>query len=435
MRRCILAGLLLTLPLVACRKPSSEPTAAGPAPVTSAGTAKPLRFWHTQSQENQTALDQIIADFNAAHPGGPPIEGTLVGSYPELYDKIKASAADPAHADLPDLAVAYESMLADYMTADIVRPLDDLAADPEIGLSDDDQADIFASFLERNRFAQFDGQLLSFPFTTSVLLLYYNKTMLDQAGVGVPTDWDEFLAACRAVKAKHGITPYAASVDASTLDGMVMSFGGELLKADGSAAFEAPAAVDALRVLETLYDEGLGYQVSERGDQNNDFANEQCAMFFRSSTARPYIAELVGDKFEWGMAAMPAGPGREQGTVLFGANICVFRSTPERERLAWQFIQYFSSREVTTHWAQVTGYLPVRHSAAETDELTAFFAEHPRNRVAFDLIPIARPEPNVAGWQTVRECLETAETTLINQLGDAGQVAADLDTCADSALQ
>jgi len=88
---------------------------------------------------------------------------------------------------------------------------------------------------------------------------------------------------------------------------------------------------------------------------------------------------------------------------MFGANICILKSTPEREQQAWEFIKYFSTTATTVRWAMATGYLPVRKSAAEDPQLKAFFAAAPQNRSAFDLLPYAHPEPNAACWQGVRD--------------------------------
>ena len=44
---------------------------------------------------------------------------------------------------------------------------------------------------------------------------------------------------------------------------------------------------------------------------------------------------------------------------MYGANICIFKSTPEKEMAAWRFINHFTSPPVTARWATQTGYLPV----------------------------------------------------------------------------
>jgi ABC-type glycerol-3-phosphate transport system substrate-binding protein len=371
-----------------------------------------IEFWHTQADRNGQALEAIVRDYNAR---GPRMKVRLlyVGGYDGLYRKLlSAIRADR----LPDMAVSYESMVAEYEKFGVVADLDPYLNDPAHGLAAADRQDIFPAFLESNRFPQFGGRMLSFPFTKSLLMLYWNAGMLKEAGFDrPPATWAEFLAQCRAVRAKRKIVPYALSIDPSTIDGMVMGLGGKLLSPDlRRTLFDAPEGVRVFQILDELVRNGLARQVSYRTyDDRNDFAAQRAAFFMRSSTSRPYLQKMVKRRFAWDMAVPPCGEGRPPMTVLFGANICVFRTTPERQRAAWEFIKFFAARETTARWATATGYLPLRRSAAETGRMRRFFAAHPANRRAFDAIPVARAEPNVAGWQKVRDALKDAEMAVV----------------------
>lgn len=437
MKRYLVWGLGLQVVMLAgCGPKTTEQPTDAPQASNGAGKAAGLQFWHTQTQENEEALKAIIADFNAAHPGSLPIEATYIGSYTDLFEKIRAFASSNNPSDLPDLAVAYESMIAEYMAADIVRPLDDLIADAAHGLAQADLDDFHPAYLETNRFAQFNNQMLSFPFTKSNLMLYYNQDMLDACGLQPPRTWTEFVAACKAIKAKFNIIPLGAAGDPSTFDGMIMSMGGRLISDDQKdALFDTPAALDTIKLLDQLYKEGLAYQVVDKNGQNADFGAKKCAFFIRSSTARPFLQDAIGDTFNWNCTGLPVKDGLEPSTVMFGANICILKSTPEREQQAWEFIKYFTSTATTVRWAMATGYLPVRKSAVDDPQMKAFFEAAPQNRSAFDMLPYAHPEPNAAGWQGVRDCLEEAETTIASQLGKTPEeIAKALNDCADGKL-
>jgi ABC-type glycerol-3-phosphate transport system substrate-binding protein len=437
--RCTFSLLLALLCAGCAPRPSSAPPAApatGPAAAPSAAPAsKVLRFWHTQTQDNEKALKQIVDDFNAQAGHPFQVEANYIGSYEQLYEKLKAAAAAHDPTVLPDLAVAYESMIADYMAAKIVRPLDDLLKDPQIGLDEASVKDIFPAYLATNRFAQFGGQLLSFPFTKSNLMLYCNTSLLEEAGAKVPKTWPELIDACRAIKKKHpDVAPFSVFSDASAMDGLVLSCGGKLLLPDGTSGFGGPETEAALGVYATLFKEKLAAEATEKGTQNNDFSNSKCAFFLRSSTARSDIAKLVGDKFKWDLAGLPSKPGVSPVTVLFGGNICILKSAPERERAAWEFIKYFTSTDVTAKWAIASGYLPVRKSAVEAQATRDAIAAQPQYSRALDVLPIAVAEPNVAGWQDVRKALDDAQAKVINGLESPAQIAGELKAAADAAL-
>jgi multiple sugar transport system substrate-binding protein len=396
-----------------------------------ASGAAALDFWHTRRQSDQKALEAIVADFNTANPD-VTITPQYQGDYPDLFRKVTASIQTQ---QIPSLAVAYESMIADYMAADILVPLDPFLQHEKHGMSAASLTDIFPAYLETNRFPQFNDQLLSFPFTKSNLMLYYNREKLARAGFKAPpATWDDLIAQCRAIKKQTGKPAWAFDLDPSTFDGIIFSYGGELLSTDRKQTrFASPGAVKAFHLIDRLFREDLAYQVNP-DDLNNEFASGNAAFIARSSTGRPTLERLIANKFNWDMAILPHGPGVKPVTVMYGANICVFKSTPERELGAWRFIQYFTSTPVTARWATQTGYLPVRKSAASDAAVKKLFAENPRARRAFDALPYARPEPNIAGWQEVRDLINEAVTSIINEQATPDTAARTLKQKADGVI-
>lgn len=393
-----------------------------------------LIFWHTQTQVNQKLLTEIVDAYNATNP---PMKVVLqfAGNYTDMYRKLKLSIGTK---DVPDMIVAYESMIAEYAAADAVVPLDEYINDEKIGLSKESLADFFPSILESNRYPQLGNKYYTFPFTKSVLMMYYNADMLKKAGIEkAPETWDEFAAACKAVKAKLKKEGYAISTDASTLSAFIFSFGGKVISDDGKKTlYDSPEGVAAFSLIYDLCKAGGAYQVDrESYGDSRDFSVERCAFFIRSSTNRPYVENDVKDKFNWDMAMIPRGKDAKPATVLFGANIAIMKKTQERQRAAWAFIKYFSSTEVTAKWSTGTGYLPVRKSAAETETVKKFFEQNPRNRRAFDALEFAKTEPGVRGWQAVRTQAELAVSKAIGGRTKPDAIAKDLADKANKLLE
>ncbi|MFO7898625.1 MAG: ABC transporter substrate-binding protein [Planctomycetota bacterium] len=394
---------------------------------------EPLQFWHTQAQENAELLQKIVDDYNAT---GPPIPVKLVysGGYSALFRKVRVAIPT---GKLPDLVVAYESMVAEYIQSDAGVALDPYIHDPEIGLSKESFADIFPSILENNRYAAFGNKFYTFPFTKSLLMFYYNLDLIRKAGFEKrPETWKEFREQCRAMKKKLDKGGYAISVDASTVDGMIMSYGGEIVTPDGRRAlFDKPPAVKTFTLIHDLCKQGGAYQIDrENYGDRKDFVSRNCAFFLRSSTTRPFIQDDIQGRFDWDMGVIPHGEGVEPVTVLFGANVAVMKTGEERQRAAWQFVKYFASTPVTARWSIGTGYLPVRRSAAQRPEVKAFFAADRRNRRAFDALEVARAEPGVLGWQEVRGKIEEAESDAIGGRVPPEQIARKLNEQANAIL-
>jgi len=397
-----------------------------------------LEMWHSQKRQNEDALKDIVARFNAQN-ATYHVRLHNIGSYTALFRKARATLQS---GQLPDLCICYPSMVAEFMEADAVLPLDDLLRDPQHGFTREELDDIFPVFLEDNRYPEFGNRLLSFPFTKSLLMLYYNAEILRAAGhEGPPETWEEFIAQCRDVKAKTGKLPFAYSRDPSSFDSMVMSLGGRLASVeDRRSHFDSPEAIRALEILHTLASEGLAQVIAFGSDEDRTlFANGRVAFIMRSSTTRAYMAKDIvdergRDRFEWGMACPPIGKGQPKQTVLYGGNILVFKSNRKRHLGAWEFIKFFVSPEITAEWSVRTGYLPIRRSAARTKTLQEFFARHPRNRVPFETIPYSRREPSVAGWQAVRTHIATALTRVVTGRMSPAQAARELARAADAEL-
>lgn len=388
-----------------------------------------LQFWHTRRSDQEKALQRICADYNRANPN-VEIEPLYQGNYDRLNQKLRASIQAK---DLPALAVAYESQVVEYTAGNALLPLDTFVKDAELGLKDEELSDFPPLYLETNRYAQFDNQLLSFPFTKSTLLLFYNKTLLAKAGfTEPPATWDEFEKQCAAVTAQTRKPAFVFDTDPSTLDGMIYSFGGELLTPERKTRFGEAPTVKMLELLGRMA--RAKTMVSATGDDaGNLFLGGGCAFILNTSSGRAQAEEQIGRQFDWDVAVIPHAQGVEPVTVGYGPNVCIFRSNPDQEREAWKFVRFFISPETTARWARETGYLPVRKSAVELPEMKAFYDGNPRARKVYEITQLAKGEPNVLGWQEVRDLLKDAAESVISGTPPAA-AASRLKTKADKVL-
>jgi multiple sugar transport system substrate-binding protein len=408
-------------------------TGAGGTPSgrNSSGSKTQLQFWHTRRRQQEKVLQAICAEYEKSNPG-VQVQPKFQGNYDQLNTNVRAAIQANS---LPALSVAYESHVTEYMSKGAVRALDDLVKDPEIGFTQQELEDIPEQYLASNRFRQFGNQLLSFPFTKSNLVLYYNRALIRKAGFSAPPEtWPAFERQAAAVTKLIGKPAYAFSVDASTVDGLIYSHGGRILADDGiHTLFDQPPTVRMLELLQRMA-RARTLAVTDPDRTAALFANQGCAFATDSSSSRAYTEDLVQDKFDWDLAVIPHADGVDPVTVMYGPNVCIFKATPEQEREAWKFAKYFVSPEVTARWARETGYLPVRRSAVELPEMKEFYAKNPRALHVYEALSVAKGEPNVIGWQEVRDLLEDAARKVVTA-GTAPRAAAvDLKRKADQTL-
>lgn len=389
-------------------------------------------FWDRQTTETAALMADIAARYNATGPA-LPLKIETTGNYGEIYQKTMASIQARR---LPAMAVSYESMTDQYATSGAVAALDGHVGDPARGLSEAELADFFPAVLESNRFSGHGGALLSFPLAKSVLMLYANHRVLREAGIAAPpATWAEFLDQCRAIKTKTGKHAIALSVDCSTVSALILSHGGEVMK-DGVPQYDQPAAIQVFELLETLAKEELAYTIAARTfDDEAAFAANKIAFTLRTSAGSANMALAMGGKNDdWSLSRIPQADSARPATLLFGPNVTLFQVGADHEAAAWGFVKYFTSKEVMREWTLATGYVPIRKSIAEDPAVKAYFEAWPGNRAAFDCLPFARTEPNIAGWQQVRKLVEQAETAVLSGLKTGREAALALQAEAQVEL-
>ncbi|MGV3724421.1 MAG: ABC transporter substrate-binding protein [Actinomycetota bacterium] len=390
-----------------------------------------LQFWHTRRASQEKALEAICDEFERNQPGIDVVP-QYQGGYGDLVKKIRASILAKS---LPAMTVAYEDNVTEYARNGVVLPLDPLLKDPSLGLSEAELADFPAPYLETNRYRQSDNQLLSFPFTKSNLVLYYNKTLMAKAGLKTPpVTWAELERQAAVITAQTGKPALSFASDASTLDGMIYSFGGEIVDPDGRhTLFDQPPMVKTLELLQRMAQART--LVEATGDDAvSMFGSQLCAFTMNSSAGRAAMEERIKDDFEWDLAVIPHAEGVKPVTVMYGPNICIFKSTPEVETAAWRFVKYFVAPETTARWARDTGYLPVRKSAVESPEMVEFYRKNPRAAHVYEVLQYARGEPNLLGWQEVRAELEKTASNVVGSGTPPATAAVDLKKTADRIL-
>jgi multiple sugar transport system substrate-binding protein len=421
--------------------PSAEPTATVGPQQTEAQRpgVTPLVFWEPYALDRPQGLllGEMVRGFEADNPDVVveivPKSG-YVGIHGAMLDALPGG-------ELPDLAVAFPSMIAEYAEAGIIAPLDPYVNDPEIGLTDEDLADIFPGYLEAGHFPGWGQQILAFPFVQNAVGMWANETLLAQAGWDhVPITWAEFEQACFDVVTYTGVGCYAFVESASTFTAWLLSRGGQPLdETAGRALFNEPAGIESLAFLRRLMDAGLAWRPQQPYGDYVAFAEGQAAFTFSSTGNGLLYADAYEGAvqrgqppFRWRQTIIPQDDPENPVTLLYGASFFVVLSDPAREQAAWRLIRWFTDTSQTARWAGILEAMPVRISALEsmTDTLEAYpFVQ----AQVEEILPHAWPEPAIAAGFPVRDILYTAILSVTQGYADA-QVALDQATQAANAI-
>ncbi len=360
----------------------ASPTFAAPAIIQS-GPVEVL-FWSSFSANLGESMQKVVDDFNASQTE-IVINNQFQGSYEETAQKI--TAALPAN-QAPDMSILSEIWWFRFFAAQALAPMDDLIAASQL-----DTADYVDSLInEGNR----NGSQWWMPFARSTPLFYYDKQAFAEVGLNAaPKTWDEFTAVAQDLVRKEGDTTTrhafahvtAAGYIAWHFQGVVWQWGGRYSDDDFNIMINQPEAVAAADFYKQSVGEGWANMSSDAtADFNSGLAT---AMFASTGSLGGVMQNATVDV---GTGFFPEGPAGF-GCCTGGSGISIFKNAaPEKAEAGFEFIKFATTPEMTTWWSQNTGYMPVRKSARDSEEMQAFFADNPNFKVAVEQLEFTKPQ-------------------------------------------
>lgn len=222
------------------------------------------------------------------------------------------------------------------------------------------------------------GTLKSVPYQPSSFVVMYNKDLFEVAGItAVPTTWDEFLAACEALKAK-GV--YALTIDDAYMAaffGYMMDrvAGFETTKAVAAGDFTNEAVLKTAEAIQTLVDNGYidpraAGNVYPQGQSN--IADESVAMYLNGTWLPNEIRNQTKEGFRWGSFALPniaeGGDGAESNN--YGAQCFAINKNTQYPNAAFALVQWLTSGEWDQKLADETMGVPMANDATWPEALT-----------------------------------------------------------------
>lgn len=305
-------------------------------------------------------MNAIIKKFEESHPG-IKIERTPV-PYTEHFPKMLRQAQTDS---LPTMVLIDNLNLPALVAAGGVAPISKFG---EV-----DQSKYFEGTMNT---VTYEGKLYGLPFGSNDLALFYNKTMLEKAGVKPPETWDQLVSA--AVKLHHGDT-YGIAFSAPANNQLTWQFspfmwtnGGSFLK------FDSPETIAAISLWNELVEKGGASPSVVNFSQNKvykEFAAGRAAMMVMGPWKLPSLKET---DIDFGIIPIP-GRTKDQKEIspIGGEDLAITTSaTPEQQKAAWTFIKWLQDPERLPQLDKFFGYIPAYKPAYDK-----FLKENPDFKV------------------------------------------------------
>ncbi|MDR0898280.1 MAG: extracellular solute-binding protein [Oscillospiraceae bacterium] len=371
-----LAALALLLLIV----PGTLATAPEPVAIT---------FWHSMSDKAGALVQQYVADFNetVGKEQGIVVTEAFQGPYADATQKLQSILTAQGYDSLPDLMQLDTTAKITYATSEVAYTIDELmASGAAVDLAQYAQSPLGVW--------KYGDQQLGLPFSTSTTVLYYNKTLLDAAGVAIPQTFADIaaLAAKLPAQNEHGQPIHAMAAVPNTpslanwlgqLGSYVVNYrNGAEQSATELACIDNGALVTFLSEWKALY--ASGALLNQGSGLTDMFVAGQLALLPESSSRTASLIASIGDKFELGVAYYPrVNATATAGATTSGGGLFLFDSGDEaRKAAAWAFMDYLTSAAVQADFAIGTGYLPANLASVDESAYQAMIAESPMRDVA-----------------------------------------------------
>ena len=337
-----------------------------------------INFWHSLSGVHFDGIQNIVDAFHE-YQDRIRVEHIFQGNPTELHQSVLANAMA---GTLPHIGSPQIVQITQYINEGFVLPLDPFMADPGIGMTPAEIDDIITIF---RQMSTWDDVMYSVPFGKSTRVLFYNRDMLDAAGLDVPATWAEILSHAEAMTTT-GVTGMAfENAYGAEFQALLAQHGGTFINEQSRTAhFGSEAGIAAMSFLADLVNSPYGRLAGEDGFMSGVFGSHGAAMYIGSSAGLPHVAGAMREGTNWGTAPSPTLDGY-QSVQFSGPDAVLFNSpnhTEAEQRAAWEFLRFTLRPEITAQWAADSGYIPVRYSAVDLPLFVAHLEENPRARAA-----------------------------------------------------
>jgi multiple sugar transport system substrate-binding protein len=200
--------------------------------------------------------------------------------------------------------------------------------------------------------ASFGGQPYIVPLVTEWQVLYYRKDLLQQAGLKVPTNFDELEAAAQKLNSENvaGFASRGKGAAAVTqVSSYIYNYGGQYID-KGTAVFNSKPAIDAVRYYGKLLGNYGPKGVTSMSWENIMplFQAGKVAMWTDASVFYGQIVDQSKTQIpvaNFDIANFPAGPKTNAPFIVSSWGISV-ASQSKKKDLAMKFLNWASSKEM-----------------------------------------------------------------------------------------
>jgi sn-glycerol 3-phosphate transport system substrate-binding protein len=371
-----------------------------------AEAATEISWWHAMTGANSEVVNKIASDFNASQSDYEVVP-VFKGTYPET---LNAGIAAFRAGQAPDIIQVFDVGTGVMMAAEgAVKPVAEVLS--ENGY-DFDKSQYLPGIVAY--YSKPDGTMLSFPYNSSSPILYYNKDILEKAGLDVdnpPKTWNEVWDAAKKIK-ESGAAPCGYTSTwltwihlenfAAWNDVPYATHENGLEPGRPELEINAPIYVNHFQALADLAKDGTFKYGGRTSEAKQIFLAGECGIFTESSGG---LGDIVKSGMNYGIGQLPYdsdAEGAPQNTIPGGASLWVFGGKDdETYKGVAAFFNYLSQTDVQQYLHETSGYLPVTMAAYEATKASGFYEKNPGRETPITQMMGKEPTANSKGVRLI----------------------------------
>lgn len=348
-RRAVVLGALTAIALTGCSAASSK---------TSESTAAddPVDNSTITLQMNEGLVPQFktyAAAYEKKYPGRTV---TVVPGSSDPATYLQDLTANRLAENLPDIIFNFDTLANRLDERKITLDISSYLADGKDGLKTDT---FIPQFLDQYRPLSDTERITGLPVSADATALFYNKTLFDKYGVGLPTDswtWQDMYDAATQIYGKSSGKVNGLDIQGYTppiYNPVLQAMGAKVYDADSNTApIASPEAVKAWKLLLEPYKKMQAAYTIKPDPNAPAFGNGGSAMVITVRAFVPAMQKSIKDA-AWDVQVMPTID--DKSTVGGGSYGLSITANAKHKNAAWAFLSWFYASDGGMKVAQESG--------------------------------------------------------------------------------
>ncbi|PRZ08872.1 multiple sugar transport system substrate-binding protein [Isoptericola sp. CG 20/1183] len=310
-------------------------------------------------------MEDAIALWNEANPDIQVTYNTgpagNAGTYQDFFNQLEADQA-------PDLGQIEYDTLPNFRVQDGLVNIADCAGVMDAGEQFVDWTWQQVTFGE-------EGSVYAIPQDTGPMAMFYRADLFEEAGIEVPTTWDEYAEAAQAIRDEGAYITHFPRTDVNWFAGLVWQAEGRWFENDGEAwtvDLTGPQSTQVADYWQGLIDDGLVKDTAGFSDEWNNELNTGelwtwVSAVWGSNSISSGAPDTAGD---WAVAPMPQWePGANAAGNWGGSSVAVLQGSEHPYEAAQFALWLNTSEESLTALNQGGGLYPATTAGLELPAL------------------------------------------------------------------